>query len=382
MSPRNKVIQKDGLLREMEFALTGMALSRQNGLFVSDPGTGKTSIAKHAGNQMFGAEHVLMVECSPSMVRENLVGYENPLFQVTTDAAKKGIKPWVTDGTPVDPNVFYCVLDEMTRVGQIGADELIHVTHDEYDGHRPVYAATANWLQVDQRTLPLFDRFAFVHHYKENNFDIEGILSNAAVRTWTFEVPSYEQIMQVRAWTQKFMEASGDELKAYKAFTPVARFMKEASRAMLNSGLVWNKRRVAQWKEILFACGCYYSGMVEDFEKLPAEVYEVMKHAYPSHDEKQQMKWHEIVDGLVDAVGSAIEEFKNNTFNKWRELVKAHGGVKALAKNREIITTELGQMLQDAQDELRELYGTNTEVERAIAEMKIAYRKIAQGKEI
>lgn len=348
-----------------------------NGFVVHN--TGKTSIGKHALNQVFGVEHTMVLACSPSLTRAAVHGYANPVYQLTSDDRKHEVQSWITEGAPVNPNIFACILDELNRAGAVLNDELIHATHDEFSGWRPVYFGTLNWLTLDQRTLPLFDRFAFCHHFKEHDFDIEQTLSNAAVRTWTFNVPSYADVMKVRAWTLEFMEAQEEELLNYKAFGAIMKFLKEVSRQMIQKKLNWNRRRVTQWKEILYSVGAYYSN-APDFETFPAEVFEVMKFAYPSQSPEEQLRWQEIVVALVNVEQTAIDEFVNNILAQYSDLVAKYGGTKKLAENRTAITTEIGSMLQDQITELKEQFGETPEVKSAVSKIRKAYMNMLSGK--
>ena len=108
------VKQPDELRVILEPIVAACALARLNALVVGDVGYGKTEIIHFMLKQIFGDDSMLF-PCVPTTKAEDVIGYPNPIYSIEPDAKAKGIPYWITEGTPVDPDVKSVLLDEFTR---------------------------------------------------------------------------------------------------------------------------------------------------------------------------------------------------------------------------------------------------------------------------
>ena len=354
MAKKKKVYKQESILSEdMRHIFIGAVLASQNALVVSESGLGKTAFVKHPANRVFGEDHVLFMELSPSTTKADVAGYPNPLYMLTPDAQERGIADWVVEGTPLDPRYDLVILDELTRGSSVAFDELIHRMHDETSGRRPTFLATANWLTIDQRNQPVFDRMATIYHYKDNSDgDLDAFFHNADVSTWEFNLPTRAEVEQVRLWTAEYMRLQGDALDELECTDVILNTMQEIIRLAFGTALKTTKpRRLKTWKQLLYALGCYYNGMKQDWDTLPAEVFEVLKFAYPCQNATEQMRWQEIVVGLYNPESSAMDEYLQNAYADFKAVTaKANG-------DKDVITRELGSRLQNASAEMDAMFG-------------------------
>lgn len=374
---KTKFVHKPSRLEtDMRWIVIGAVLAKQNLLVVAEPGTGKSGMCKWMPHQIFGEEHQLVIECSPSQTRADIAGYSNPLYKLTPNAEEMGITEWVVEGTPLDPRYDVVVLEELTRDSTVGFDELVHRMHDETTGHRPVFVANANWLTVDQRTLPLFERIASIYHFvADGDDDVEAFLYSKDLSAREFDLPTRDEVMQVRQWLNEFMLLEGEELNQLSCFAAIKSAILEVKRLTIGTPLKTNKRRLKTWKAMLYATGCYFNGMQQDWETLPVGAYEVLKFAYPCQRKEEQDLWQSIVAGLYDPEGGVVAEMLENAYADFKETVKNANG------NKDIIMRELGDKFQNFSAEMDSMYSaSDPRVVEAKKLLNAMYRAAVQGK--
>ena len=69
----------------------------------------------------------------------DIVGYANPVYAIDPEAEANGVPYWIDRGTPVEKTILGCLLDEIGRFGDLGADTAVHAMHNISKFHRPVY---------------------------------------------------------------------------------------------------------------------------------------------------------------------------------------------------------------------------------------------------
>jgi hypothetical protein len=356
-------------------------LSWQNVLVVGEPGNGKTEILYHMLRQVFGPDATMLFPCVPSTLPADIIGYANPIYSIDPDAEAKGIPYWITKGTPVNDSVHACLLDEVSRFGDLGMDTAVHAMHAISKFHRPVYVGTANWLTATPRNEALRDRFSFTVWYQAAQADIRGLVAKPAISTWDFDLPDFEQVLAVNSLVTRYVES---DPAAFKCSETIIALLEQIQRLCEEQGaddpFRLNNRRVFQFRAMLYAMGAYYSGSA-DFVDLPREAFLALKYAYPVIDYMQAVRWQKIVGALIDVVETEISEFKANAYQAWVNIVARYSDARGNIKpeGRDQLSQELGGAWQRSERLLREQFPGDPRVESALREMFSKYRELLRN---
>lgn len=363
----------------LEVAGTASALAAQNLIVISAPGTGKTSILYYMGRRMFGAAS-MKIECTPSLREERIVGYQNPAYLLDADAAKKELPYWIVDNTPRDPNVEHVVLAELSRVGDLANDALIHVLDDVNEYAPVVFWADSNWLTPTQRNQALRDRFAMTVYYHLPIVDIKAVMRKRPIKDWSFNVPEHDAIMQVRDWAsqwESYSERGGDsqELETiWNALEPI-------QRALTGTSFVINHRRIRQWQTVLYSVGAYYAGS-PNFNQLPKEAFEALAYCYPCESAEEAQRWYAIVMAGVDTVATDVAEFLAQAYVEWNDLYEGIKKERNPQMRQQKVINDLGFKFSAAQTELRRRHGkNNVKVEEALGNLNAMFSAALRGEE-
>jgi len=379
------VDQPDELKAILEPVVSAAALSDQNAIVVGPPRCGKTEIFLYMGIQMFGKDHAMMVPCTPTTPESKLMGYESPIYQINPiEAEKNGVPRWTTYGTPVDENVSVCVLDEIPRLGDPGSDALVSTLHDISIFHKPLYLATANWWMPTPRTAALHERFVFTVLHNPSEVDISKLIRKKRISTWEFDLPTRDEIVQVREWLETYISSDVD-IDDYKCTKEIdillntiqTLALQDQANFEISNGIVF------AWRSILYAMGCWKAG-ANDFEELPRIAYDALSYAYPVTDIGMSLHWRSLIMSTVDVVETEIGEFKANAYAKWRMIRKKYerSNGKLPAEALDQLSKEMGKEWAKAERELQERFPDSSVVTGALREMASIYRQMIQGKEI
>lgn len=375
--------QPDELVNILTPVMTAAMLAWQNVLLISKPGYGKSEILSAMGNQVFGPDaldgedRTFVLPCTPSTLPPDIVGYANPIYAIDPEAEEKGIPYWITKGTPVDKEILYCVLEEATRIGDLGGDTLVHAMHNISKFHRPLYVANANWLTPTPRNEALRDRFAFTIWYQPSIVDIDALVAKPAIETWQFNLPTFEQIQQVQAWMNEYITRPTD----YQCNQLIVGLLKQIQRVCEGTEFEFNNRRVFQLRSMIYVMGCYYA-QTNDFTQIPREVYDALQYAYPCVDFRQSSQWRKIVMSVVDVVETQIAEFKSNAYQAWQEIFSQHADRNGTISpsSRDGLNRKLAQTWTQYEKSLRSEFPNDDRVEQALGEMFSIYRELILGR--
>lgn len=367
----------------LEPVMQAAMLAKQNVLLISKPGYGKSEILSAMGNQVFGEgriddqDHTFVLTCTPSTLPPDVVGFANPVYSMDAQAKEKGLTYWITEGTPVNQNVMFCVLEEATRIGDLGGDTLIHAMHNISKYHRPLYVANANWLTPTPRNEALRDRFSFTIFYQPSIVDVKALIRTPAIESWEFDLPTFEEILEVQGWTNDFVRNPDN----YRCSEVLETLLENIQRVCEGTEFEFNNRRVFQLRSMLYSMGAYYAKS-PDFDKLPREAFSALAYAYPVVDFGQASLWKKIVVSLVDRVETEIAEFKANAYDSWQAIFNKHadrsGNIQAA--QRDALTREMTKTWTTAERQLRENFPNDQRVEMALKEMFSIYREIILGR--
>ena len=361
--------------------MTAAVLAKQNALVIGSPGNGKTEILNYMLEQVYGEDATLLFPCVPSTLPADIIGYANPVYSIDPDAEAKGIPYWITKGTPVDESVKACLLDEVSRFGDLGMDTAVHAMHAISKFHRPVYVGTANWLTATPRNEALRDRFSFTVWHQPGQVDITGLIGMPAIHTWKFDLPTLEDIERVQGWLAEFETSDPAN---YKCSEVIVGVLEDILRLCDESGgdFQLNNRRIFQWRAMLYALGAYAAGS-PDFEALPRMAYDALAYAYPVTSFEQAIGWRQIVFAIIDTVETRLAEFKANAYAKWTNVQSKYTGRAGMSNDgRDALKRELGTELQESERELLEQFPGDPRVQAVIAEMQSVYFKVLRGEKI
>jgi len=357
-------------------------LSWQNVLVIGEPGNGKTEILYYMLKQVFGDEATMLFPCVPSTLPADIIGYANPIYAINPNAEDEGIPYWITKGTPVADDIRACLLDEVSRFGDLGMDTAVHAMHAISKFHRPVYVGTANWLTPTPRNEALRDRFSFTVWYQPSQVDIRALVAKPAISTWKFDMPDFEQVMEVNQLVTTYTQS---DPTVYKCSEAIIGLLEGIQRLCDEQGgdFSLNNRRIFQFRAMLYAMGVYHSGS-DDFEDLPREAYDALAYGYPVIDFGQALRWKKIVYALVDVVETQINEFKGNSYTAWMNIVSKYSDSRGRLNQdaKDALSRELGAAWQRQEKLLRDEFGNDSRVEAALKEMFMIYRKLLRGEKI
>lgn len=370
--------QPDELKRLLEPVMTAAALSWQNVLLVGAPGYGKTEIPLAMMRQMFGEEHTMLFPCVPSSLPADIIGYANPIYAIDPEAEAKGIPYWIVKGTPVDESILGCLLDEVSRFGDLGADTMVHAMHPVSKFHRPIYFGTANWLTPTPRNEALRDRFSFTIFFSPTTPDVRALVRKPAIDTWQFDLPTWEQICEVNELTNAYV-ANPDGFKANEA---IIQFLENLIRVCEGTDFSMNNRRIFQFRHALYAMGVYAHGAV-DFSELPRGAFRAMEYAYPVIDPMQSLGWRKIVNSLVDRLETEIAEFQSNAYAAWSSIFSRYAdrSGRIPPDKKDEMSRELGRAFQSNDKALQENFPSGGDrIQQARHEMFAIYKEMITGK--
>ena len=370
------------LKRLLEPVMQAGMLVKQNILLISKPGYGKSEIFDAMGRQVYGEgviddqDHTFVLPCMPSTLPPDVVGFQNPMYMIDPEAEAKRLEYWITKNTPVDRQVEYCILEEATRIGDLGGDALVHAMHSISKYHRPMYVANANWLTPTPRNEALRDRFSFTIFYQPSIVDVRALVHTPAIQTWSFDLPNYEQICQVREWENDFIRNPD----GYACDDVISSLLEQIQRVCEGTDFEFNNRRVFQLRSMLYGMGCFYADS-NDFTQLPKQAFEALMYAYPVVDFAQANMWKKIVYSVIDVVETQISEFKSNAYQAWQEIFSQHAdrnGTISQAQ-RDGLSRKLATTWQSYEKTLQAEFPGDPRVGSALQEMFSIYRELIRG---
>jgi len=378
----------------LETVGTASLLSGHNMVVISEPGTGKSSLLYYMAKQVFG-DYFLPMYCTPTTREEEILGYQNPEYLINRRVSEEqGLPFWVIDETPFDPRYPLIFLNELSRLGDIGADAMIPAI--DYGSIRietprlrnalaalegqwspKVFWADSNWLTPTQRNAALRDRFALTVWYSLPVVNIARVMSKNEISEWKFDLPDVQQINEVRGWLVDWMESPEDT----KAYQLILSALTEIQSVLDGQPFSINHRRVRQWQKVLFSMAAYEAG-TPNFTELPTKAFEALSYCYPTIDPSHAFAWQSIVMASVDTVATTIAHLEGQAIEMWKTTFEAIRRERNPQARQQRVTQELGSLLQQFTAELRERFPNDNRARDAEGRMYQIYQRILRGEEI
>lgn len=307
---------------ELRDMLLASLVAGVNGLVVSEPGWGKTAVAKSLAEQVVGKHHYNLAAISPMtspMVVKGALDNDK-FFQTSTVVYKQ-------DGTPYDPEMDVFILDEFGRGSDPLLEEVLHATDPKKQDHCVAWG-TSNFLPKSARLAAVLDRFPMRLWMNPSDFDAEKM--------------AYVQCMGLKNLQVCGVTLTREKLQEVRAAVPtqnsakaVAGFIGELHRAAVEEGLRMNPRLTDNWQKILFYNSVLHTG-TNDFTDIPNEVKALMVYAWPSTDENEAATWKRIVNQMKDRVGAALEAILANIATEYRRIAKITNPIDRMKETQNI----------------------------------------------
>ncbi len=337
-----------GYVDDVRTCLTASALAAQHAVVLGAPGWGKTAIARALAQRM-APDAWTFVRLDPSTPPDVVRGAYNPA------ALLEGRLERVVDGTPYDPRVRVVILDEVFRASDVVYDALLDVL-DRLDADPDAAAvawATANFVAQGERVEALLDRIALWLWLQPDTLDagaiVQAHLNGLQGLDVPGDVPDWKTIEEVRA--------ARPGPKATKA---VADLLSTLAQEAAAQGRRPHPRRLAQWTRLVYRAAVYHTGEA-DFAAVPDEAARVLRWAWPAPTAEEAATWSQIAAAIVDAVGAAIEAAMAQALQKFREVASLADPAQRTGR-----VAELGQILAQTQESLRQIGGDDPRVDEAI----------------
>lgn len=385
----------------LEVTLSASLLSVLNAMVISKPGTGKTSLLSAMAKQVFGENGYLPMYCSPTMRPEEWIGYQNPAYIINRKQAIANKEAgWIIENTPFDPNYALMCLFEHSRIGEMADDVSLaafdygsdgYVNRKTQDAVKTLGGAwyphvawsDSNFLNPSERNEARRDRFPLMVYYSLPSVDIEALMSKNEIKYWTFNMPNWEDIQEVRGWMFKWLEAPAGT-KQLKLIANALEPIQEVAQA---KNFVINNRRIRQWQRLMFAVSAYAAGTA-NFKEISRSAWEAMAYCYPTESIEQMLEWRGIVLAGVDATETAISQIEGDAYMQYQEVFygkDGHGGIKEErnpANRTQRINAELGTVLGKYQKELRNRFPGDQRAIAAEGRLYTLFMKALKGEDI
>ncbi len=209
--------------------------------------------------------------------------------------------------------------------------------------------------------------------------NIASVMGKGEIANWSFDLPTIEQINEVRDWLVGWMDDPKKEgTSAYKA---IVNALQEIQPVLEGKPYSINHRRVRQWEKVMYAMSAYSSGSPH-FTEIPAVAYEALSYCYPSNDPNHALGWKGIVMSAVDVTATAIANLEAQAFQQWKDTYESIRRERNVQTRQQRITRELGSLFQGFQEELDERFAGDVRAREAKGRMYNIYQKILRGEEI
>jgi MoxR-like ATPase len=354
---------------EMRDALHASALSGLHLVMMSEPGWGKTAVARMVMHDIAGEENSIFIRCEGSTPPEAVKGMPDP-------AAALDSPPRIElniEGTPYDPNAHIVLIDEIFRPNDVVFDVFVDTLNrqDVSLDEAPVVWGTSNFVTQSDRTAAVRDRFAMWVWIPPQVMDVETMVKAQLHRDYGEELkvptngrtPTLEDIREVKKMRPKNVET--DEV--------ISTWLEILAEEAKGQGFEINPRRMAQWTQLVYRTSAYYHED-EDFDVIHPQTVDAMRWAMPTLEIKEWRKWDKIVSSMRDVVGAAIDSLMREAYKKFKVISNS-------TKDKTELAFQLGEALAEAQRSLSELDSDDKRLEKAVEDLTGYYAAFLRGKD-
>ena len=340
-------------------------LARVNAVGISAPGWGKTAITRRIAQRVLenSEKRWSFTRLEPSTPTDAVLGWWD-----VAEYTESGKMERNTERTPYQWNNTIAILDEVFRPSDVVFDALLDITDAQFvnatdhefdervyylhkedararaaDGRiticePPVVWGTANFVATGERVEALLDRFGIWIWIDTDGVNVHDIIETLMMSDGMPEVPgdvpTIDEVEKI--WTSK------PGSKAVKAVQEVAQSVADEA---VKAGRSIHPRRLGQWRSILYFYSVYLTGD-ENFDRVPEEAKNALQWAYPATTAEEAASWRNIVQSVVDVIGSAVESVLADCVVEFKR-------VAALDKSyRKSELGNLGDLMTNAQQTL------------------------------
>jgi MoxR-like ATPase len=353
-----------GYVNNLVEVLMASALSRQHAIILGAPGYGKTAVSRSLARTMAGNDGYSFTRIDPSTPPDVIRGAYNPA------ALLDGRLERVTDGTPYDSRTRIALIDEIGRGNEVTFDALLD-TLDRLDSpSAPPVWATSNFMPSNDRVAALIDRFALWYWIQPDGLDVAGVAAaqlngSGGPQIDPAGLPTWDQVNDIHT-----------AVPGSTAVKVIGELLSQLAQEGAEQGRRAHPRRVAQWSQILFRVGVWYSGTA-DFAAVPDAAARLLRYAWPAVTAEEQASWAEIAASVVDTVGAAIESAMVDVLTEMKRVAAAPVG------QRTSMIPHLGSLMQNTQVTLEKLADKDDDrVKTAVQQMQTWLSLVIQGKTV
>lgn len=346
-----------------DIAIASM-LSRQNMLWLSSPGGGKSSIFNALLSQIYGTGNYAFIQIKPTSSDEIVVGRLDTELYLRT-----GKYQMEYAGTPYDPSVKAFVLDELSRGNDAVYDAAVHALERVADNNIPAFATT-NFLPSDKRQEALLDRFGFYYLYDEqpDDIDVNGMVA-ATMQSFGGNrlmvpgtLPTPQEIEDVR-----------NAMPGAKAIAANQAVIERLAAKCLELQFRYNRRQLTQWTKILFYNSVYATGSA-DYTNVPDTVMDLLAHTWPARSAEEGERWRALIGTMTDPLKVLIHQILAEAAQWFNNTVDT------ITERRER-TLAMTTYVQESQEKLFK-HGSDPRLEDAADTLQEWAAKAAKGEKI
>lgn len=376
MAKKNVTASYQGdYIDDMVDTLVASVLSGNHAVLLSKPGYGKTRVAVQVATSIYGqridknangksAGEWAFLRLEASTPPEEVKGLPDPAAMIATPPRIE----YNRSGTLYDTRAKLFVVDEGFRANDVVFDSFLDAL-DRQDyalDQAPSIWMTSNFVPTGDRLAAVRDRLA-IWMWVSPVVDWHDVSMAHLIREYgqdlaipTDHIPTPEQVIKIRSMrpTKRSANLIADM---------VNKIASGASPVMSTPEHI-NPRRVQQWSSILFHVSAYYYD-TPDFVVAHPSAVNAIKYAWPSYKEGTGKTWKDYVEGVADAVGSAITAAKEAAYNSFNYVVES-----SYPPSQKV--EELGKALAQAQAVMKKM-GSDPRIQTSLNDIAKAYAEAA-----
>jgi MoxR-like ATPase len=360
----NKHSQFQGeYIRDIAHFLIASAVSRQNAVMVSEPGWGKTAIARALGKEIAG-DNTVFIRLEGSTPPEEVKGSYDPAKYI--DEGK--LEP-IVKGTPFDPNAFIVIADEIFRPNEVVFDLMLEVLDRQSTSpdDAPVVWGTSNFVAEGERIEAVLDRIALWLWLQPERLDVKSFISGIfrrkkgeqlGIPTNSVPTPSIEKILEVRSFVPETSTAE-----------TIANLLDVLAQEARRENFKISPRRLTQWFELVYRTSAFILDE-PDFDTVPTQAAIILRWAYPTLSHQEWAKWAKVSSAVADPVGTAIDAVLREAFEAFDE---AEVGSYQSKSDKSMV---LGEILSRSMRSLKALKINDPRIEEAQESLSKRFTRI------
>lgn len=353
-------------VREISHFLISSVVSRQNAVMVSEPGWGKTAIARSLSEEIAG-ENTVFIRLEGSTPPEAVKGMYDP-DKFMNDGKLEAI----IEGTPFDPDAFIVIADEIFRPNEVVFDLMLEVLDRQSTSpdDAPVVWGTSNFVAEGERIEAVLDRIALWMWMQPEQLDVKSFVNGIYGRkkghkldmpTNSMPVPTIEKVMEIREYVPDKRTAQN-----------VADLLDVLAHEARLEEFKISPRRLTQWFELVYRTSAFILD-TPDFDAVPTQAALALRWAYPTLSHEEWAKWAKVSSAVADPIGAAIDAILRESFSAFE---KANIDSYNSKSDRSMV---LGEILSRSQRSLKALNANDPRIDDAMDSLSKRFTKIVHG---